>query len=302
MLSTLKVSTIISLSQYHKNKLFFPGPNKQKHIDLPSHIKVWTYSQILDLGRSEVYRNLKPCSLPPKEVQIIMFTSGTTGLPKGVVATGAQLKEAAMACGQVVRNIIPEGPSHTYIAYLPQAHILELSIEMFLFIGGVKIGYASPFTLNESAPGLVTGQLCDLQLLKPTVMTAVPLVLDRMQKEIYQKLAQRTPFSKDIFNFLINYKAEWVQNGMFYSIKNTNVIKTPTFCAHLGYQTPIVNRLLCGKIKQQFGNKLRYMVVGGAPLAPKLQSLIRNSLDITLIQGYGNVELHPHNSPTKALY
>lgn len=69
---------------------------------------------------------------------------------KGVVATGAQIKESAMACGQVVRDIIPEGPNHIYIAYLPQAHILELSIEMFLFIGGVKIGYASPFTLNES--------------------------------------------------------------------------------------------------------------------------------------------------------
>lgn len=144
-----------------------------------------------------------------------MYTSGTTGMPKGVVATGAQIKEAAMACGQVVRNIIPEGPSHTYIAYLPQAHVLELSIEMFLFVGGVKIGYASPFTLNESAPGLVKGQICDLQLLKPTVMTAVPLVLDRMQKEIYLKLSKRTPFSKSIFDFLINYKSFWVQKGLF---------------------------------------------------------------------------------------
>lgn len=132
---------------------------------------------------------------------------------KGVVATGAQIKESAMACGQVVRDIIPEGPNHIYIAYLPQAHILELSIEMFLFIGGVKIGYASPFTLNESAPGLLPGQICDLQLLKPTVMTAVPLVLDRMQKEIYLKLSQRTPFSTDIFNYLIDYKSYWIQKG-----------------------------------------------------------------------------------------
>lgn len=130
-----------------------------------------------------------------------------------MVATGAQIKESAMACGQVVRDIIPEGPSHIYIAYLPQAHILELSIEMFLFIGGVKIGYASPFTLNESAPGLLPGQICDLQLLRPTVMTAVPLVLDRMQKEIYLKLSQRTPFSTDIFNYLIDYKSYWVQKG-----------------------------------------------------------------------------------------
>lgn len=212
-------------------------------------------------------------------------------LQKGVVATGAQIKESAMACGQVVRDIIPEGPKHIYIAYLPQAHILELSIEMFLFIGGVKIGYATPFTLNESAPGLLEGQVCDLQLLKPTVMTAVPLVLDRMQKEIYLKLSQRTPFSTDIFNYLIDYKSYWIQKGK----KILKSKKQSCFLMHksfffLGYQTPIVNQLLCGKIREQFGNRLQFLVVGGAPLAPKLQTLIRNSLEITLIQGYGTTE------------
>lgn len=55
-------------------------------------------------------------------------------------------------------------------------------VDKFFFVffaGGVKIGYASPFTLTDSAPGLVPGQKCDIKLLKPTVITAVPLVLDR---------------------------------------------------------------------------------------------------------------------------
>ena len=51
-----------------------------------------------------------------------------------------------------------------------------------------------------------------------------------------------------------------------------------------------MNKLLCSKVQEQFGNRLQYMVVGSAPLAPNLQSLIRNSLEVTLIQGYGSTE------------
>lgn len=169
--------------------------------------------EVQTLGRSDRYRHLKALQMKPEDIFGIMYTSGTTGLPKGVTITQRQVKEAGLAIGQVVRDVIPTGPSHTYIAYLPLAHVLEMSIELFLFVGGVRIGYATPFTLNESAPGLAPGQICDLQLLRPTILTAVPLVLDRMQKEIYVKLGQRTPFSKPIFDYLIQYKAHWIQRG-----------------------------------------------------------------------------------------
>lgn len=100
-----------------------------------------------------------------------------------------------------------------YVAYLPQAHVLEASIELIAFVGGARIGFATPFTLNESAPGLADGVKCDLKLLKPTIMTTVPLVLDRMRKEMYLKLSKRTPVSTDIFNYLIDYKIHWTQKG-----------------------------------------------------------------------------------------
>lgn len=174
-------------------------------------------NEIKNLGRLDKYRHIESKCLEPDDLFGVMFTSGTTGIPKGVKITQRQMKEAAMTIGKVVRDVIMTGPSHTYIAYLPQAHVLEFSIELFLFLGGVKVGYATPFTLNESAPGLAKGQICDLQLLKPTVMISVPLVLDRMQKEIYNKLQKRTPFSKAIFDYLIDYKAHWISKGMILS-------------------------------------------------------------------------------------
>lgn len=114
-----------------------------------------------------------------------------------------------------MEKFMAEPEKHCYIAYLPQSHSLELSIETYAFMGGCPIGFASPFTLNESAPGLAEGETCDLKLLKPTIMVTVPLVLDRMRKEIYHKLNARTPVSADIFTWLINYKTYWTERGEF---------------------------------------------------------------------------------------
>ncbi|KAF7495192.1 Long-chain-fatty-acid--CoA ligase 4 [Sarcoptes scabiei] len=264
-----RVSGFIQQCPKLRTIIYFEGPNKEKNLEFGSEIEVFSMTELRKLGQREPYKSQKPISLRPDELFGVMYTSGTTGIPKGVLISQQQMKEAALAIGQVVRDLMFTGPEHTYIAYLPQAHVLEMSLELFLFLGGVKIGYATPFTLNESAPGLADGEICDLKLLKPTVMTTVPLVLDRMQKEIYAKLDRRTPFSRGIFDFLIDYKAFWLQKG---------------------YDCPIVNRLLCSKVQEQFGGKLRYMVVGGAPLAPELQKQIKCALNVALIQGYGSTE------------
>lgn len=58
----------------------------------------------------------------------------------------------------------------------------------------------------------------------------------------------------------------------------------------LGYKTPIVNKLLCTKIREQFGGKLEKLILGGAPLSASLQALIKAALNITLVQGYGMTE------------
>ena len=144
---------------------------------------------------------------------VIGYTSGTNGPPKGVSLTIAQIREAALTLLPACEKFMAHPERHTYIAYLPQVHVLEASMELVTFLGGARIGIGNPLTLNESAPGLADGVICDLKLLKPTVMAAVPLVLDRMRKEMYLKLRKRTPFSTDIFNYLIKYKIEWTQKG-----------------------------------------------------------------------------------------
>ena len=134
-------------------------------------------------------------------------------MPKGVYVTLAQVREAALALLPATEKFMAHPERHIYVAYLPQAHVLEASIELIAFVGGARLGFANPQTLNESAPGLADGVVCDLKLLKPTLMTCVPLVLDRMRKEMYLKLSKRTPVSTDIFNYLIDYKISWTEKG-----------------------------------------------------------------------------------------
>ena len=208
-------------------------------------------------------------SATPEHPMLIMYTSGTTGTPKAALLNHRQFAASMRALYVLVTKVITTAPDHTYIAYLPMAHVLELTIELFLFFGGVRIGYGSPFTLTDSAPGLAKRVPSDMKLLSPTVMTCVPLVLDRILKEVSDKLRSRTPLTEPIFSYLMDYKSTWTRRG---------------------FTCPLTRSLLCSKVREQLGGGLQYMICGGAPLSSKTQSTIKAALDVTLIQGYGATE------------
>ncbi|KAI2808186.1 Long-chain-fatty-acid--CoA ligase 4 [Blomia tropicalis] len=229
-----------------KRLIYIDGYNKPNLDRIDPSIETYSLSNLEEEGKRAVQDGIvRPLfKADPDHLMLIMYTSGTT-------------------------DIIDEAPIHRYISYLPMAHVLELTVESFFFFGGVEIGYASPFTLTDSAPGLASDQKCDIKLLKPTVITAVPLVLDRILKEVNEKLRARTPISQPIFKYLMEYKSRWTRRG---------------------YKCNIVRRLLCSKVQEQLGGNLSYMVVGGAPLDSQVQATIKSALDLTLIHGYGATE------------
>jgi long-chain acyl-CoA synthetase len=203
-----KLSTIIYVDSQIQSK-----NNNNNALNFPKNVKLWSMSKLIADGM-KAPEDLQGFPLNSEDIMIIGYTSGTTGLPKGVVATIKQVREAGIATLPVIEKFMKDPEKQVYVAYLPQAHILEASIELIAFLGGCRIGFATPFTLNESAPGLADKEICDLKLLKPTIMTTVPLVLDRMRKEMYFKLDNRTPISTHLFNYLIDYKIKWTQKGI----------------------------------------------------------------------------------------
>jgi len=200
---------------------------------------------------------------------VIMYTSGSTGIPKGVLISHGNIMATVKSFSYVTKDFVGSPRSNTCTAYLPLAHIFEFCIESVMLYHGVKFGFATPQTLTDKSPGLAPGQKGDLGLLKPTVMIIVPLILDRIVQGVRQALKSESYFKEQLVTYLIDYKSYWQKRH---------------------YETPLVDKLVCSKISQALGGQAKYVICGSAPLSSQTQIFIRSACNIKLPQGYGTTE------------
>jgi len=126
----------------------------------------------------------------PKEdsLAFIMYTSGSTGLPKGVMLSHKNF--VSVMAGVEAQGVLKPNKSDTYIAYLPLAHILELICEKVIMVAGAKIGYGHAKTLTAGSPFSAKDnpEGADLNTLRPTFMVAVPAILDLIKTGLQMKI------------------------------------------------------------------------------------------------------------------
>ena len=216
----------------------------------------------------------------PDELVSIVYTSGTTGRPKGVMLSHTNILTNAYAG---LRSVAVK-PSDVLLSFLPLSHTLERTVGYYLpMMAGAKVAFA------RSIPKLTR----DLAKIRPTGLISVPRIFERAYIEVKTKVSHESAFKKWLFDATLQLgwqRFEWQQGRGGWS---------PAFILW-----PLLDRLVASKVRQQFGGRLRLAVVGGAPL-PLTVSKMFIPLGINLLQGYGLTESSPtisintlkHNQP-----
>ncbi|XP_010895406.1 long-chain-fatty-acid--CoA ligase 4b isoform X1 [Esox lucius] len=232
----------------------------------PEGIQIHSMNAVQELGAKP--DNLcAPWKRPqPTDLAVVMYTSGSTGRPKGVMIVHSNL--IAGMTGQCER--IPGlGSKDTYIGYLPLAHVLEMTAEISCMTYGCRIGYSSPQTLSDQSTKIKKGSKGDCSVLRPTLMAAVPEIMDRIYKNVMNKVQEMNYVQRTLFKLGYNYKLEQIK---------------------MGYDAPLCNMLLFKKVKALLGGNIRMMLSGGAPLSPATQRFMNICFCCPVGQGYGLTE------------
>ncbi|KAF4666746.1 Long-chain-fatty-acid--CoA ligase 3 [Perkinsus chesapeaki] len=227
-----------------------------------SGITVHSFDDALKIGQGLVEQY--PMVKPNKEsLAIIMYTSGTTGKPKGVMMRHRSVVAVMASVVPIGTHALP--PNFTHLSYLPLAHIFEMAVQIGCMSMGARIGYADPKTLTQTGARPIGA----LEEFRPHLFMGVPKVYDVIMKAAGAKLKKESPGKQQLVASAFEWKARAMESGRY---------------------TPVFDMLIFNKFKHILGGNVVLALSGGGPLAATVQRWVRTAFGCQVIQGYGLTE------------
>ena len=240
--------------------------------DLPKDKFVIGFSDVEALGESVMNgpkKKLPKIQKPkPNDLLTIIYTSGTTGNPKGVMLSHHNLVSNIKAAAEA----IPFNHDDTFLSFLPLCHSFERMAGYYTaFSCGATIAYAeSVETVRDN-----------LMEIRPTIMTSVPRLFERIQSRIQKNVDSGSVAKQKIFYWAIGVGKKYAaakRSGSVSSILST--------------QYKLADKLVFSTLRERTGGRVRFFVSGGAALPRELGEFFE-SAGIIIIEGYGLTETSP---------
>ncbi|KAJ1338332.1 long-chain acyl-CoA synthetase [Microdochium nivale] len=226
-----------------------------------SNLRVISYSELVELGKANP---LEPVPPKPEDLACIMYTSGSSGTPKGVPITHAALTAGITGLYENVAESVSR--TEIILAYLPLAHILEMALENIVFFIGGTLGYGSPRTLSDTSMKNCHG---DMRELAPTVLVGVPQIWETIRKGVEGNVTKGGALTRNLFWGALGLKRFMVSSGL--------------------PGQAILDAVVFSKVRTMTGGRLRFLFNGASGISDGTLQFMSMVL-APMITGYGLTE------------
>ena len=256
---------IVSNNDQFKKVKNFVGPEVKKIISFEKiEFKSLLMTDILKKTdiKKKINKNLKR-SMPA----CIIYTSGTSGNPKGVILSHGGILSNCEGAFELLLPLIKK-KSPTFLTWLPLSHSYEHTVQFVQILLGARVYYA------ENLEKLIS----NMSIAKPTIMTAVPRFYQNLYNKIFLNFEKQKGFKKKLISKTLDLGVKILnKNKLTFSEKLFNFL---------------CEKLVRKKIKNQFGGKLQAFVSGGGALDKRIGEFL-NAIGLPTLQGYGLTEASP---------